>query len=53
VAGGWRRLYNMEFHNLFVSLNIIRVIKPRRVRWTGHIACMKRKAMQRLLVGKI
>jgi hypothetical protein len=27
VAGGWRRLNNEEFHNLYTSPNIIRVIK--------------------------
>jgi hypothetical protein len=27
VAGGWRRLHNEELHNLYASLNIIRVIK--------------------------
>jgi len=32
VAGGWRNLYNEEFHNLYASLNIIRVIKSRRMR---------------------
>jgi hypothetical protein len=30
VAGGWRRLHNEEFHNLYNSHNIIRVIKSRR-----------------------
>jgi hypothetical protein len=27
VAGGWRRLHNEELHNLYISPNIIRVIK--------------------------
>jgi hypothetical protein len=27
VAGRWRRLYNEEVHNLYVSPNIIRVMK--------------------------
>jgi hypothetical protein len=27
VVGGWRRLHNEELHNLYVSPNIIRVIK--------------------------
>jgi hypothetical protein len=29
VAGGWRRLHNEELHSLYVSPNIIRVIKSR------------------------
>jgi hypothetical protein len=32
VAGGWRRLYNEELHKLYASPNIIRVVKPRRMR---------------------
>jgi hypothetical protein len=27
IAGGWRRLYNEELHNLYASQNIIRMIK--------------------------
>jgi hypothetical protein len=37
VAGGWRRLHNVELHNLYASPRIIRMIKS-RMRWTGHIA---------------
>jgi hypothetical protein len=40
VAGGWRRLYNKEFHRLYFSPNIIRMIKSRRTRWVGHVALM-------------
>jgi hypothetical protein len=27
MPGGWRRLHNEEFHNLYVSMNIISMIK--------------------------
>jgi hypothetical protein len=27
MAGDWRRLHNKELHNLYASLNIIRVMK--------------------------
>jgi hypothetical protein len=40
VAGGWGRLHNEELHNLYASLNIIRVIKSRRMRLAGHVAHM-------------
>ena len=34
----WRRLHNEERHSLYRSPNIVRVIKSRRLRWTGHVA---------------
>ena len=34
----WRRLHNEELHSLYRSGNIFRVIKSRRLRWTGHVA---------------
>jgi hypothetical protein len=40
VAGGWRRLHNEELHNLCISVNIITVIKSRRMRWAGHVPRM-------------
>jgi hypothetical protein len=36
VTGEWRRLHNKELS----SPSIIRVIKPRRLRWAGHVARM-------------
>jgi len=32
--------HNEELNDLFSSPNIVRVIKSRRVRWDGHVACM-------------
>jgi hypothetical protein len=49
----WRKLHNDELHSLYSSLNIVRVIKSRRMRWEGHVACMgKGRGVYRLLVGR-
>jgi hypothetical protein len=37
VTGEWRTLHNGELHNLYSSLNIIRKIKSRRIKCTGHV----------------
>jgi len=42
VVAGWRRLHIEELHNLYASPNIIRVIKPRRMSLTGHVARLGR-----------
>jgi hypothetical protein len=53
VAGGWRKLQNEELHNLYSSRSIIRIIKSRKMRWTGHVAWMgEKRDVYRLLVGK-
>jgi hypothetical protein len=53
VAGGWRKLYNEEHHNLFSSLNIIRMINSRRMKLAGHVAGMEEKRnAYRMWVGK-
>jgi hypothetical protein len=45
VTGDWRKLHNEELHNLYSSLNIIRIINASRIRWTGHVARMGRTGM--------
>jgi hypothetical protein len=40
VTGGLRKLHNQELHNLYYLPDIIRTIKSRHMRWTGHVACM-------------
>ena len=39
--GYWRRLHIEELHSLYRSLNIVRVICSRRLRWAGHVARME------------
>jgi hypothetical protein len=53
VTGEWTRLYNEELYALYLSPNIIWVIKSRRLRWAGHVVCMgERRVAYRVLVGK-
>ncbi|KAJ4438275.1 hypothetical protein ANN_14214 [Periplaneta americana] len=40
VTGEWRKLHNAELQALYSSPDIIRKIKYRLLRWTGHVACM-------------
>jgi hypothetical protein len=47
----WRKLHNDELHSLYSSLNIVRVIISRRMRWTGHVAGEGRN-VYRVLVGR-
>jgi len=44
VTGEWRKLHNGELNDLFSLLNIVRVIKPTRMRWAGHVARLGRDA---------
>jgi hypothetical protein len=51
VTGKWRTLHNEELNDLYSSPNIFRVIEPRRMRWTGHVARMgERKSVYGVLV---
>jgi hypothetical protein len=38
VTGEWRKQHNEELHDSYSSPSIIRIMKPRRIRWVGHVA---------------
>jgi hypothetical protein len=40
ITGERRKLQNVELHNLYLSPDIIKQIKSRRMRWEGHVARM-------------
>jgi len=45
---------NEELNDLYYTTNIVRVIKSRRMRWAGHVACMgEDRGLYRVLVGKL
>jgi hypothetical protein len=46
-------VHNEKLNDLYCSPNIVRVIKPRRIRWAGHVERMgKRRGVYRVLVRK-
>jgi len=52
VTVQWRKLHEEELNDLY-SPDILRVIKSRKMRWTGHVARMReRRGGYRVLVGK-
>ena len=52
VTGEWRKLHNGELNDLYCATNIVQVIKSRRMRWMGHVACMgDGRGVYRVLVG--
>jgi hypothetical protein len=53
VTGDWRKLHNEELHKLYSSPILIRMIKPRRIRWAGYVARMgETRNAHRILVEK-
>ena len=45
--------YYIMRYDLYSSPNVVWVIKSRRMRWAGHVACMgEERGMYRILLGK-
>jgi hypothetical protein len=52
VTGECKTLHNEELYDLNFSTNIL-VIKSRRMRWAGHVACLgDRRSAYRVLVER-
>jgi hypothetical protein len=53
VAGDCTRLHNEVLHNLYASPNTIQVMKSRRMRCVGHVACVGDiRSAYSILVGR-
>ena len=53
VIREWRKLHNEELNDLYLSPNIVGVIRSRRMRWAGNVARMgEGRGVYRFLVGK-
>jgi hypothetical protein len=53
VTGEWRKMHNEELNDLYSLLNIVRVVKLRRMRWAGHVARMgENRGVHRVWAGK-
>jgi hypothetical protein len=53
MTGGWRELHNKQLHNLYSWPSIFRMIKSRKMRWEGRVACMvEKRNAYRILMGK-
>ena len=53
VTREWRKLHNEELSDMYSLPNIVRMVKSRRMRWVGHVACMgEGRGVHRVLVGR-
>jgi hypothetical protein len=53
VTGEWRKPHNEELYDLYFLTTIVRVIKSRRMRWSGHVARLgEGRGVYRVLVGE-
>jgi hypothetical protein len=52
VTRGLRKLHDEELPDLYSSPSRIRMIKPTRMRWTGHVERMERRETHDIIGGK-
>jgi hypothetical protein len=55
VTGEWGKLHNEELNDLYFSPNIVRVVKSRKMSWSGQVARTRLGeggGVYRVLVGK-
>jgi hypothetical protein len=53
VTGEWRKHQNEDIRYMYSVPSIVRVLKSRRMRWAGHVACVvERRGVYRVLMGK-
>jgi hypothetical protein len=43
MAGKWKRLHNEKLHSSYISSNITRIVKSRKMRWVGHVARLEKR----------
>jgi hypothetical protein len=47
------KLHSEELHNLYSCPNFIRLMKPRRMKWAGHVTRMgEERKVHKVFVGK-
>jgi hypothetical protein len=51
IIEGWRKLHNEELHSMYSSPDIVRMIKPKRMGWAGHVASTGRRGIHRYGFG--
>lgn len=45
--------YNEKPHNMYALLNIISIIKSRRIKWEGHLVHMRMRDEYNIIIGDV